>query len=170
MLGEARDRLNAAGLPPYEISNYARPGCECQHNLLYWNGGNYAGLGPSAASHVDGRRWKNRPDLVAWESAIEDGRLPVVDFEHLSPERRAAELAMLQLRLTRGIDFADFAARTGCDARQLWPTVLRRLRDLDLLRLDEWGCRLSDKGLAVADAVASEFLSVREPAPPSHRR
>jgi oxygen-independent coproporphyrinogen-3 oxidase len=166
MLREARDRLSAAGLPPYEISNYARPGQECQHNLLYWNGGNYAGLGPSAASHVDGRRWRDQPDLAAWESAIEAGRLPVVDFEHLSPDRRAGELAMLQLRLSRGIDFADFAARTGYDARQLWPTLLRRLRDLDLILLDERGCRLSPKGVAVADAIGAEFLSAPAPAGP----
>ena len=58
------------GWPAYEISNYAVPGEECRHNLVYWTGGNYIGLGPSAASHVQGWRWKNRPHLGEWEEAV----------------------------------------------------------------------------------------------------
>ena len=59
-------RLSEAGLKAYEISNYSRAGAECRHNLLYWNGGDYIGLGPSAASHVQGTRWRNRPHLGEW--------------------------------------------------------------------------------------------------------
>ena len=64
MLFETRDRLTTIGLAPYEISNFATQGESCRHNLNYWTGGNYIGLGPSAASHVDGLRWKNRPIWV----------------------------------------------------------------------------------------------------------
>src|SRR5688500_2295639 len=98
MLHLARARLEAAGLLAYEVSNYARPGEACRHNLNYWTGGNYIGLGPSAASHVEGWRWRNRPHLGEWEDAVSAGRLPAADVEHLSPESRAGELAMLMLR------------------------------------------------------------------------
>src|SRR3954447_4061398 len=85
MLHHTRARLGDAGLPAYEISNYARPGQECRHNLLYWTGGNYVGLGPSAASHVEGTRFRNRPHLGEWERAIESGPMPAIDVESLSP-------------------------------------------------------------------------------------
>jgi oxygen-independent coproporphyrinogen-3 oxidase len=121
MFHHTRRRLAAAGRPAYEVSNYALPGAECRHNLTYWRGDDYVALGPSGASHVRGTRWKNRPHLGEWEQAVAAGRLPSADVEHLSPAHRAGELAMLRLRLAAGIDFADFAARTGFDARRCSP-------------------------------------------------
>ena len=159
MLRHTRRRLGAAGLHPYEISNYAAPGEECRHNLVYWTGGNYVGLGPSAASHLSGWRWRNRPHLGEWEDAMGSGNLPAADVEHLSPPRRAGELAMLMLRLSRGIEFADFAARTGTDPREAFAPQLDRLTRLGLVETDNKAIRLSDTGLAVADAVAAEFLA-----------
>src|SRR4029434_4177503 len=76
MLHHARRRLSEAGLPPYEISNYARPGEECRHNLLYWTGGSYIGLGPSAASHIEGTSFQNRPHLGGAEAASATGHPP----------------------------------------------------------------------------------------------
>ena len=127
MFHHTRRRLAGAGLPAYEISNFAAPGQACRHNLMYWSGGNYVGLGPSASSHVEGRRWRNRPHLGEWEDAVSAGALPATDVESLTPERRWGELAMLQLRLSRGIDFADFAARTGRDAREVFAEPAGRL-------------------------------------------
>lgn len=159
MLRHTRARLTQAGMPAYEISNYAAPGKECRHNLMYWTGGNYIGLGPSAASHVSGWRWKNRPHLGEWEAAIDTGVLPASEVEHLTPPRRAAERVMLQLRLTRGIDFSEYADQTGYDARTVFSDVLSRLSKVDLLEVDNTGFRLTDRGLPVADAIASEFLN-----------
>jgi oxygen-independent coproporphyrinogen-3 oxidase len=158
MLRHTRARLEAAGLPAYEISNYATAGEECQHNLVYWTGGSYIGLGPSAASHVQGWRWRNRPHLGEWERAVESDSLPAIEVETLTPARRAGELAMLLLRLSRGLNFADFAARTGVDARALWADQIQRFATVGLLDADDRGFRLSDHGLAVADALAAEFL------------
>jgi oxygen-independent coproporphyrinogen-3 oxidase len=190
MLRHTRARLAAVGRPPYEVSNFATPGEECRHNLVYWTGGNYIGLGPSAASHVQGWRWRNRPHLGEWErgvertwgvgsreSGVEEGRLrpllptphspppalPAIDVEHLTPLRRAGELAMLLLRLTRGLDYADFAARTGYDARALWADPIDRFTRAGLLDCDGRGFRLSERGLAVADALAAEFVDPRDP-------
>jgi len=103
MMRHTRRRLIDAGLPPYEISNYAAPEQECLHNLVYWTGGNYIGLGPSAASHLNGWRWRNRPHLGEWERAVRAQNLPAIEVESLSRSRRAGELAMLMLRLSGGV-------------------------------------------------------------------
>jgi oxygen-independent coproporphyrinogen III oxidase len=158
MLTATRARLRAAGLQSYEISNYSRPGCECSHNLLYWHGGNYIGLGPAAASHVEGVRWRNRPHLGEWENAIKSGAVPAVEVETLTMRQRAGELAMLMLRLSRGIIYADFAARIGLDAPATFAEVIGRLQPLGLLEVSETSIRLSERGVAVADSVAAEFL------------
>jgi oxygen-independent coproporphyrinogen-3 oxidase len=159
MMRQTRHRLSDAGLPSYEISNYAKPQCECRHNLLYWTGENYIGLGPSAASHVDGWRWKNRPHLGQWETSIESDQLPAADIEHLTPERRARELAMLLLRLSRGIEFTEFLKRTGFDARVLFADVIDRLAKTGLLTAQNGSIRLSESGLPLADGIAAEFLA-----------
>jgi oxygen-independent coproporphyrinogen-3 oxidase len=160
MFHRTRRRLAGAGLPAYEISNYAAPGEECRHNLLYWRGEGYIGLGPSAASHVQGWRWRNAPHLGEWEQAIDAGRLAAADVETLSPRRRAGELAMLMLRLTEGIKFDDFAARTGYEARAIYADQMARLGGVGLLDVGAEGVRLTQAGLNVADAVAAEFLEV----------
>jgi oxygen-independent coproporphyrinogen-3 oxidase len=136
MLRHTRRVLTGAGLQPYEISNYAAPGEACRHNLLYWNGGNYLGLGPSAASHVQGWRWRNRPHLGEWEAAVDAGALPAIDVEHLTPRRRAGELAMLQLRLTRGNDLPDLSDRTGFDADSLYADLLAHMQRHALIERD----------------------------------
>src|SRR5688572_5877483 len=123
MLHRTREVLAENGYHAYEIINYARPGEACRHNLLYWNGGSYIGLGPSAASHVEGHRWRNRPHLGEWETAVQAGGIPTTDIEHLAPRQRAGELAMLQLRLADGIQFESFARRTGSDPRELYGDV-----------------------------------------------
>jgi oxygen-independent coproporphyrinogen-3 oxidase len=160
MLHHTRARLAHVNKPAYEISNYAIAGEECRHNLLYWNGGSYAALGPSASSHVHGTRWKNRPHLGEWENAVASDQLPATDVETLTPAQRAGELAMLQLRLSAGLSFDAFSAQTGCDARAVFADQLDRFSKLQMIQVDDRGFRLSDKGLNVADAIASEFLVI----------
>ncbi|MDQ3439722.1 MAG: radical SAM family heme chaperone HemW [Planctomycetota bacterium] len=159
MMRFTRARLTDVNRPAYEISNYAVGGEECRHNLVYWTGGSYIGLGPSAASHVHGWRWKNRPHLGEWESAIDGDRLPATEVEQLTPDQRAGELAMLLLRLTDGLSFDAFTDRTGRDARQLFAPQIDQLAPTGLITVDDRGIRLTDRGLGVADAVAAEFLA-----------
>ena len=163
MLHHTRKRLAEVGQPAYEISNYAAPGQECRHNLIYWTGGNYLGLGPSAASHISGWRWRNRPHLGEWESAVARGSLPATDVEHLTPDRRAGELAMLMLRLTRGLNFADFFGRTGLCATDYFSDPIARLSRLGFIHVDADAVRLTDSGINLADAIAAEFLDPRPP-------
>jgi oxygen-independent coproporphyrinogen-3 oxidase len=160
MLHHTRRRLAGAGYAAYEVSNYATPGEACRHNLVYWTGGNYIGLGPSAASHVEGWRWRNRPHLGEWERAVADQALPASDVEALTPDQRAGELAMLMLRLDRGIEFDAFAERTGRDARGLFREQIDRLAPAGLITVDDRAVRLTERGINVADAIAGEFLDV----------
>ena len=158
MLHDTRDRLSAAGYGAYEVSNFARPGEACRHNLNYWTGGNYLGLGPSAASHLDGWRWRNRPHLGEWEAAVDDGRLPAADVEQLTAAQRAGELAMLMLRLERGLDLAFCSRRTGVDAAAAFGPVMDQLGGAGLLTVSDGVVRLTRRGIEVADAVAGEFV------------
>ncbi len=159
MLHDTRDRLAAAGYAAYEVSNFAAPGQACRHNLNYWTGGNYLGLGPSAASHVDGVRWRNRPHLGEWEAAIATGRLPADDVERLTPWQRAGELAMLMLRLADGLDLGLCADRTGVDAAAVFGPTVDQLAGGGLVVATAGRVRLTRRGIEVADAVAGEFVA-----------
>ncbi|MGC4033174.1 MAG: radical SAM family heme chaperone HemW [Tepidisphaeraceae bacterium] len=154
MLHAARRVLRSHGMSPYEISNYARDAEECRHNLAYWTGKNYVGLGPSAASHVEGHRFKNRQHLGDWESAVPTGKLPVVEHEFLSPHQRMEERVMLELRLARGVRWSDYSA----DLRGVYAGQLQQLAGLGLVAVDAAGFRLTEKGVDVADGVAGQFV------------
>jgi oxygen-independent coproporphyrinogen-3 oxidase len=93
---ETRTFLRSRGFTHYEISNFALPGYECLHNLNYWRGGEYLGLGPAAASHLNGKRFKNRANLDAY---LQNPTGQIEDIEELSAKDKAAEEAMLRLRL-----------------------------------------------------------------------
>lgn len=152
------DDLAAAGFVQYEISNFARPGCECRHNLTYWHNDSYIGLGPSACGYVDGVRYKNVPDLAGYVSAIESGASVWVSEEALSPKARAREAAMLRLRLRTGIDREDFQRRYGLDPFAFFFDAIGRNVSAGLLQQDEFGIRLTRAGLLLADRVARDFL------------
>ncbi|MBV9411857.1 MAG: radical SAM family heme chaperone HemW [Acidimicrobiia bacterium] len=95
--------LADAGLHNYEISNWARPGRECRHNLLYWRQGDYRGIGCAAHSHEAGRRWWNVRTPERYIAAIEAGRSPVVGSEELDEQTRAIERLQLSLRTSDGV-------------------------------------------------------------------
>ena len=107
---------------------------------------------------MQGTRWKNRPHIGEWEQAIAAGRLPATDIEHLTPEQRAGELAMLRLRLAPGIDFVDFKARMGFDAKELFAERFEQFSALGLVKVDDVSARLTEKGWDVVDTLAGELL------------
>src|SRR5207248_6556867 len=94
--------LAAAGLASYEISNWARPGHECRHNLLYWSQGDYRGIGCAAHSHQAGRRWWNVRTPERYIAAIADGRSPETAGEALDDATRVTERLQLALRTRDG--------------------------------------------------------------------
>lgn len=154
----AIDRLADAGLCQYEISNFARPGCECRHNLAYWHNRPYLGLGPSAAGFVGGLRYRNVPDTAAYVQAIQAGRSAWVETEQLSLERRARETIMLELRLNEGVPRREFARRFGHDPVAWFDDATRRHLELGTLAVDGEAMRLTRAGRLLADSVAADFL------------
>lgn len=99
----AEEILSRAGLEWYEISNWAKPGQECRHNLGYWRGHDWLGFGPGAHSHVAGVRWWDHKHPQRWARAVSAGLAPVAGGEVLTPEQRDLESLMLALRLAEGI-------------------------------------------------------------------
>ncbi|MGH7180044.1 MAG: radical SAM family heme chaperone HemW [Tepidisphaeraceae bacterium] len=162
MFRHTRRTLGDAGILPYEISNFARRGQECLHNLLYWSGGSYIGLGPAAASHIAGTRFRNRPHLGEWETGVCAGALPVVDVETPTPRQRAFEMIMLALRLSGGLNFSEYAGQTGSDARRMFAPQIDHFARLGLLNVDDQRMSLSDRGVELSDAIVSAFLETGE--------
>ena len=157
-----------AGLRQYEISNIARPGCECRHNLNAWRGGDYVGVGPSACGYVDGWRYRNVPDIDAYVARIERGEPPTDHVERLSPRARAGELAAFALRMNEGISATAFEQQTGFRLDRLWPDALRDLAGQKLVEWDGERLRLTPRGRLLADSVAEAFIIVDKTETCSH--
>ncbi len=153
------DRLAGAGLLMYEISNFARPGHDSRHNLVYWANDAYFGFGVGAARYVRGVRSVNTRELPAYLRRIEAGEPATGPTEQLAPEERARETAVLMLRRTRlGLDRADFRRRTGFDIDQLAAAAIERYRARGSLEDNGTGLRLTREGIFVADDVLAAFL------------
>lgn len=105
----AEEALSGAGLVNYEISNWARPGHECRHNLLYWSAGDYRGFGCAAHSHAAGRRWWNVRTPERYLAAVRDGRSPEAAGEELAADDRQLEALQLALRTRAGVPAAALA-------------------------------------------------------------
>jgi len=159
----------AVGLRRYEVSNFARdmaplkpslndPDYACRHNLNYWRGGQFHGIGPSATSYVGGVRTKNVANTRIYCERIECGRLPVESSEELSPIRRAGETAAFGLRMAAGWPFHLFQEVTGFDLRKEWAGEMRELESRGWALREPDRFRLTADGLRFADAAAELFL------------
>lgn len=154
---QARVYLKQSGLIHYEISNFALPGQECRHNLNYWHGGEYLGLGPAASSHLNGRRYKNRADLDAYIANPTDQTEGV---EMLSPEAKAAEEAMLRLRLlNEGLSFDELAVKFGRGNVVALKKRLERLVDDDLLDFDGSRYLIPSSRILTSNPILAEVVS-----------
>ena len=144
-----RRRLAGAGFVQYELSNFARPGRECRHNLLYWTGGSYIGLGPAAHSHWNGERRGNSPTLPAWS----------VEFrETLPPRRKACETLVMGLRRTAGWGREEFRSATGFDYFDLRGAEIERLAADGMLLATENRIRLPASAYFTSDAVFAALV------------
>jgi oxygen-independent coproporphyrinogen-3 oxidase len=135
--------LHEAGLSWYEVSNWARPGAECRHNLHYWRSANWWGIGPGAHSHVGGVRWWNRKLPTAYAARLAAGLSPGQGREVLAPEDREVERVLLQLRLREGLE---------------WSASTDELEQRHLLEREGDQIVLTQQGRLLADAVVRELL------------
>ncbi len=154
----AIDRLTAAGFEHYEVSNFARPGSRCEHNLRYWRNEPYVGIGPSAASYLAGERTQNVADVRQYIERIAAGRSPIATRERLDAKARAGEAAMLRLRLIEGIDRKQFEEKTGFDPMTLFVGAIERHAGDCRISVTDTHIRLTRAGLLIADAVMADFI------------
>ena len=149
------------GLPAYEISNHARPGAQCRHNLVYWRAKEYAGIGPGAHGRLDigavrhATATEKRPE--AWLMRVEAGGHGVVTDDLLNSEERADEFLLMGLRLAEGIDPKRYEALSG---RPLDPHRIAVLREEGAIVVDEGGrLRVTQAGFPVLDAVVADLAA-----------
>jgi oxygen-independent coproporphyrinogen-3 oxidase len=145
------EAARARGFEPYEISNYARPGCRSTHNVRYWRRGEYLAAGPAACGFVGDVRWSNARAVPRWAAAVEAGRLPVESHEVLDARQALVERLVLGLRTVDGVPAAWLAQRAEGDV-----ALARRLtawRAEGLLVDDGPRVRLSERGFLLSDAL-----------------
>lgn len=154
----AERMLAEAGYEHYEISNWARPGRECQHNLTYWRNLPYIGLGPGAHSFVDGYRLANVADPLEYISRTKRGASPEEKREKIGPDLELSETVILGLRLCRGVDVDVLGKRFGLDVAALYRSEIDETVGLGLVELDGPALRLTRRGRLLGNEVFWRFL------------
>lgn len=160
MLAIAEETLGEAGFLRYEISNYAKPGFACKHNLACWQGGNYLGLGCAAASRVGHKRWLTAANLKSYvERLAADGK-PDREVDLLTSETDAVERMVFGLRMTTGVDLVEIRRTTDCPDALVegWGGILSRLSREGLVERQGCRWRLTPRGRDLADHVAVELM------------
>ena len=149
--------LGDAGYQHYEISNWAKPGHECQHNILYWNNCNWFAAGPAASGHVDGLRWRNVPRLSDWLET--SGFAPVQDVERLDVDGQVGETFMMGLRLLEGMPGERVQELLSKGARATVRRIaIAKFRADGLLEEVNARLRLTVRGRMLASEVAIALL------------
>jgi oxygen-independent coproporphyrinogen-3 oxidase len=171
MYEELVERATKAGFQQYEVANFARastinsqlstidfPSNACRHNVNYWRGGDFYGLGPSATTYVRGVRTKNGANTQLYCEQLEQGQRPVELREQLAPLARAGETAAFGLRMVAGWPFEEFRRVTGYDLRREWAEDMNQLVQQGRGRILPDRFQLTPEGLRFADAAAQLFL------------
>lgn len=150
--------LKEAGFMQYEISNFAKPGYECKHNLRYWKNLPVIGIGPAAGRWYKGKRTINVADISEYIEKIQAGQFAYAEEDAPGPEQTASETAVLGLRMTCGIDLNEYKKATGFELFSLFGNAIKQHCSNGLLECDSTHCRLTEKGLSYADTVAQDFV------------
>lgn len=154
-----RERLERAGYRHYEISNWARPGYESRHNMVYWRYEPYVGFGAGAHSFLDGRRWANARHPRDYIKRTERGESVVAEEETLDRRTQMAEMMILGLRLVaEGVAEARFRARFGVGIREAYGAVVAELEEAGLVRWEGDRLRLTPRGQLLGNRVFERFL------------
>ncbi|HAO79540.1 MAG TPA: coproporphyrinogen III oxidase [Verrucomicrobia subdivision 3 bacterium] len=171
MYEELISQATNGGFHQYEIANFARdaksinrsihqsiPSLACQHNVNYWRGGSFYGLGPSATGYVHGVRTKNWSNTQLYCDQLEKGKRAIESSEELPPLRRAGEIAAFGLRMNAGWPFAEFERATSFDLRNEWAAEMNQLAERGWASRDTDRFQLTPQGLRFADSAAELFL------------
>ena len=151
--------LKDAGYQHYEISNFSKPRMESQHNINYWNNGEYIGIGAGASSYLYGERFKNTKLPSNYIREIKVNKSAIETRETLEPMHAMGETLMLGLRLLKGISIDDFEKRFQISFHKVYGKTLDQLFNQELITLNKNHIALSKKGLFLADSVILQFMA-----------
>jgi oxygen-independent coproporphyrinogen-3 oxidase len=154
----AEGLLDEAGYRHYELSNWAKPGRECRHNLIYWENGPYLGLGAGAHSYFQGHRSARVSSIEDYICRLESGESPISESEEIGPELEMAETMFLGLRLVGGVEDRAFARRFGRPPCSFFGTQIEELVGLALLEERDGCLSLTPRGRLLANQVFCRFL------------
>ena len=152
------ERLTKKGFHHYEISNFARRGKECKHNITYWKNKNTLGLGAGASSYMNGTRFKNINLPAHYIRQVKEKKIAVEHSETLELRQAMGETIMLGLRLLQGISIHQFEKRFHISFINLFRNIISALKEKELVIIEKDYLRLSQKGLFWADSVILEFI------------
>jgi oxygen-independent coproporphyrinogen III oxidase len=158
MYYSAIDRLNEAGYNHYEISNFAKPGFECRHNLNYWDRGEYIGIGAGAHGFIGNRRMRNTGDINEYANAIAEGRLAVEESNEISGEDAVRESIFLGLRKMEGLNAKELMENLRVDVE----VASKELIAEGLLESDGIHILLTRKGIVISNTVIARLLEALE--------
>ena len=150
--------LGQHGYRRYEISNYAKPGYECRHNITYWTGGDYIGFGQSAASYLEGKRFSNSRNGKEYRTGIPEAYAAFRAMPAQTQQEAMEEFMFLGLRMTRGISEEEFRTRFGVDFESIYGPAADRLAGQGLLIRAGGRVMLTEFGIDVSNQVLAEFL------------
>jgi oxygen-independent coproporphyrinogen-3 oxidase len=152
------EMLARQGLGRYEISNYARSGFVCRHNLNYWRNGSYLGLGAGAVSCLSGLRLKNVNEPVRYSGLVQKGIPPFAEAECLSLAARFRESVIMGLRMIEGVSFSRLREQFGLTPLDYYGKILAELTGQDLIQVGRDSMWLTGKGLALANQVLTRLV------------
>lgn len=166
MYEELVRQATTAGFRQYEVANFAKnpaqspdvPSLACKHNVNYWRGGSFYGLGPSATGYVRGTRTKNWANTQLYCEQLENDKRAIESSETLTPLKRAGETAAFGLRMVAGWPFENFRRATDFDLRENWEPEMKELSARGWAQIAPDNFRLTPEGLRFADAAAEMFL------------
>ncbi|MES2433207.1 MAG: radical SAM family heme chaperone HemW [Pseudomonadota bacterium] len=155
-----QELCDKAGLPAYEVSNHAKSGCESRHNLIYWHGGDYIGIGPGAHGRItlQGTRWATEaPKSPAlWLGMIQSGTAPELPRSALSTEEHGLEYLLMSLRLSEGLDLARYRSVSGAE---LSAQKIRELSGMGMVEVSGGRLRATPNGRMVLNAVLRDLAT-----------
>ena len=154
----AKKILEENGFNQYEISNYAKEGKECRHNLAYWNMDNWIGVGSAAASYINGKRIKNISSVEKYINSINEKREAVEEIINNSKNDNMEEFMFMGLRKINGIDENEFKKRFSMNINDVYGEILNKYTGEGLLIRESGRIFLSEKGIEISNIIMADFL------------
>ena len=154
----AKKILEENGFNQYEISNYAKEGKECRHNLAYWNMDNWIGVGSAAASYINGKRIKNISSVEKYINSINEKREAVEEIINNSKNDNMEEFMFMGLRKINGIDENEFKNRFSMNINNVYGEIINKYIDEGLLIRESGRIFLSEKGIEISNIIMADFL------------